>query len=201
LPAPNETGTNRLRPGARKRVEIDGDGAITERDLYYAGDAAPRVSFGIKGGLQWKGIDFSVFFQGVGQQKILRDGNLAYAFRANYTAQNSKFLNQTWTLDNPGAEYTILSRDNAFNNFNYVNSDVLVTNNRYIRLKNLQVGYTLPSKWMNKIFVDKLRVYFSGDDLWEWTKVKDGYDPEHGESSNSLFPLCRMLTFGVELTL
>lgn len=201
LPAPAETGQNRLRPGARRRVDVDGDGVITERDIYYAGDAAPRMNFGIKGGFEWKGIDFSIFFQGVGQQKILRDGNLAYPFRANYTAQNSKFLGQTWTPENPGAEYTILCRNNAFNNFNYANSDVLVTNNRYIRLKNLQIGYTFPSKWMNKIFVDKLRVYFSGDDLWEWTKIKDGYDPEHGESSNSLFPLCRYITFGVELTL
>lgn len=201
LPAPRETGAYRLRPGARKRVDIDGDGVITEKDIYYAGDMAPRISFGIKGGMDWNGIDFSVFFQGVGQQKIMRNGNLAYPFRANYTAQNSKFLGHTWTPERTDAEYTILSRDNSFNNFNYVNSDVMVTNNRYIRLKNLQVGYTIPQKWTRKAFIEKFRVYFSGDDLWEWSKVKDGYDPEHGESSNNLFPLCRMLTFGVELTL
>lgn len=201
LPAPAETGQNRLRPGARKRVDIDGDGAITDKDLFYAGDAAPRISFGIKGGLTWNGIDFSIFFQGVGQQKIMRDGYYAYPFRANWTSQNSKFLGHTWSQENTGAEYPILSRNSGFNNFNYLNTDALVTDNRYIRLKNLQVGYTLPQKWTRKAFIEKFRVYFSGDDLWEWSKIKDGYDPEHGEASNSLFPLCRMLTFGVEVTL
>lgn len=201
LPAPAETGQNRLRPGARRRVDLDGDGAITDKDLFYAGDAAPRISYGIKGGLSWNGIDFSIFFQGVGQQKIMRDGYFAYPFRANWTSQNSKFLGHTWSPENPGAEYPILSRNSGFNNYNYLNTDALVTDNRYIRLKNLQIGYTLPAKWTNKVFIEKFRVYFSGDDLWEWNKIKDGYDPEHGEASNSLFPLCRMLTFGVEVTL
>lgn len=201
LPAPAATGQNRLRPGTRRRVDLDGDGAITEKDIYYAGDTAPRISFGIKGGLSWKGIDFSIFFQGVGQQKIMRDGYYAYPFRANWTSQNSKFLGTTWSLDNPNAENPILSRNSSINNYNYLNTDALVTDNRYIRLKNLQIGYTLPQKWTRKAFVEKFRVYFSGDDLWEWTKIKDGYDPEHGEASNSLFPLCRMLTFGVEVTL
>ncbi len=201
LPAPAATGQNRLRPGTRRRVDIDGDGAITDKDIFYAGDAAPRISYGIKGGLAWRGIDFSIFFQGVGQQKIMRDGYFAYPFRANWTSQNSKFLGTTWSLDNPDAENPILSRNSAINNYNYLNTDALVTDNRYIRLKNLQIGYTLPQKWTRKAFVEKFRVYFSGDDLWEWTKIKDGYDPEHGEASNSLFPLCRMLTFGVEVTL
>lgn len=201
LPAPAESGQNRLRPGTRRRVDLDGDGAITEKDIYYAGDTAPKISYGIKGGVTWKGIDFSIFFQGIGQQKIMRDGYYAYPFRAPWTSQNSKFLGTTWSLDNPNAQNPILSRNSAINNYNYLNTDALVTDNRYIRLKNLQIGYTLPQKWTKKVFVEKFRVYFSGDDLWEWTKIKDGYDPEHGEASNSLFPLCRMLTFGVEVTL
>ena len=72
-------------------------------------------------------------------------------------------------------------------------------NNRYVRLKNLVVGYTFPQSLTSKVGVEKFRVYFSGDDLWEWTKIKDGYDPEYGEGSNNIFPLCRMLNFGVEL--
>lgn len=202
LPAPATADVNSLRPGARRRVDIDGDGVITVNDIYYAGDAAPRVSYGIKGGFSWKGIDFSIFFQGIGNQKIMREGYFAYPFRANWTSQNNKFLGNTWTPERTDAEYPILSRAGGnLNKYNYENTDALVTDNRYIRLKNLQVGYTLPQKWTSVVGVEKFRVYFSGDDLWEWTKIKDGYDPEHGEASNNLFPLCRMLTFGVELTL
>lgn len=200
LPAPSETSTNRLRPGARKRVDVDGDGVITNYDIYYAGDTAPRMSFGIKGGFEWKGLDFSIFFQGVGKQTILRNGNMYAPFVVNYCLQNNSFLGKTWTEENHSNEYTILSRDQNFNRFNYANSDVSVNNNRYIRLKNLVVGYTLPRKITSKACIERLRVYFSGDDLWEWSKVHDGYDPEYGEASSSIFPFCRMLNFGLELT-
>ena len=200
LPAPGKQKTNTLRPGARKVVDLDGDGVITRDDIYYAGDAAPRLSFGIKAGLEWKGIDFSAFFQGIGKQKILRTGNMYAPWVVNYTRQNVSFMGKMWSEENPNAEYAIASRDAAFNRWNYQNKDVSVQNNKYIRLKSLVVGYTLPKAWTSKAGINKLRVYFSGDDLWEWTKVKDGYDPEYGEASNNTFPFSRQLTFGLDLT-
>ncbi|MCC8115382.1 MAG: TonB-dependent receptor [Bacteroidales bacterium] len=200
LPAPATDGTYRLRPGARKLVDLNGDGAITTDDLYYAGDKSPRLTFGFKLGFDWKGFDVGAFFQGVWKQTLLRTGNFYAPFVVNYTSQNKTFLGKTWSEDNPTNDYCILSRDNNFNKFNYENKDVSVTNNRYIRLKNLVVGYTLPQAVTRYVGVEKFRVYFSGDDLWEWTKVKDGYDPEYGEASNNTFPFSRLLTFGVELT-
>lgn len=200
LPAPGKQKTNTLRPGARKVVDLDGDGVITRDDIYYAGDAAPRLSFGIKGGLEWKGIDFNMFFQGIGKQKILRTGNMYAPWVVNYTRQNVSFMGKMWSEENPNAEYAIASRDQNFNKWNYQNKDVSVQNNKYIRLKSLVVGYTLPKAWTTKAGLNKVRVYFSGDDLWEWTKVKDGYDPEYGEASNNTFPFSRQLTFGLDLT-
>ena len=200
LPAPAETGTNRLRPGARRYVDRNGDGAITTDDLYYAGDMAPRLTFGIKLGLEWKGIDFSAFFQGVGKQNILRTGNVYAPWVTNYTGQLTTWMGKTWTPENTNAEYTIMSRDQNFNKFNYNNVDESVQDNKYIRLKSLVVGYSLPKQWIAKAGLSKLRIYFSGDDLWEWTKVKDGYDPENGEASNNTFPFSRLLTFGVDVT-
>ena len=200
LPAPQEASTNTLRPGARKVVDLNGDGAITKDDLYYAGDMAPRLTFGFKLGLEWKGIDFSAFFQGVGKQVLLRGGYLAAPWTTNYVLQNKNFAGKMWSENNRDAEYTIASRDQHFNKWNYNNKDVSVQNNRYVRLKSLVVGYSLPQKWISKAGLSKLRVYFSGDDLWEWTKVKDGYDPEYGENSNNTFPFSRLLTFGVDVT-
>ena len=200
LPAPGENKTNTLRPGARKVVDLNGDGAITREDLYYAGDAAPRLNYGAKLGLEWKGIDFSVFFQGVWKQKVLRSGNFYAPWITNYVMQNKTFMGQMWTPENPDAEYAIASRDNSFSRWNYENKDVSVQNNRYIRLKSLVVGYTLPQQWTGRIGISKVRAYFAGDDLWEWTKVKDGYDPEYGEASNNTFPFSRLLTFGLDIT-
>lgn len=200
IPAPSDSGTGRLRPGARKVVDLDGDGAITTKDIYYAGDRDPHFTYGIKVGLEWKGLDFNAFFQGVGKQTILRGGYLAYPWGVNYTLQNKTFIGETWTPENTNAKYTIASRDQGFNNWNYQNKDISVQQNRYIRLKSLVVGYTLPKQWTTQVGLSKVRFYFSGDDLWEWTKVKDGYDPEYGENSNNTFPFSRLISFGVDVT-
>lgn len=200
IPAPQEKSTSSLRPGARKVVDANGDGAITKDDLVYKGDAEPHYVFGFKAGLEWKGIDFSAFFQGVGQQLVLRSGNLYAPFVSNYTMQISTYLGKTWTVDNPNAEYTVMSRDQNFNKWNYQNKDVSLQKSRYLRLKSLVIGYTLPKKWTSKLSMDKVRVYFSGEDLFEFTSIKDGYDPEHGEASNSTFPFSRLISFGLDVT-
>lgn len=200
LPAPGKQTTNTLRPGARKLVDLNGDGKITRDDIYYAGDAAPRLSFGFKTGLEWKGIDFNAFFQGIGKQKVLRSGYFYAPWVVNYVRQNKTFMGKMWSPENPNGEYAIASRDANFNKWNYENKDVSVQNNKYIRLKSLVIGYTLPKAWTSKAGLNKVRFYFSGDDLWEWTKVKDGYDPEYGEASNNTFPFSRQLTFGLDLT-
>jgi TonB-linked SusC/RagA family outer membrane protein len=227
LPAPQERGQNRLRPGARILADYDGDGAITTKDTYYAGDAAPHFNFGFKFGFEWKGFDFQAFMQGVGQQIVLRGGTFRAPFASNYTLQNREFIGKTWTdidilnplYDNPSTvdimetgtgsnladkntstDYTVLSRNNAFNAFNYDNKDVSVQKSRYLRLKSLIIGYTIPSSLTSKAGISNLRIYFSGDDLFEWTQIKDGYDPEYGEAGNNIFPFSRLLNVGVNIS-
>lgn len=200
IPAPKEKDPNSLRPGARKVVDVNGDGAITKADLVYKGDADPHFVFGFKAGLEWKGIDFSAFFQGTGKQNVLRGGYLYAPFIANYTMQNYTFLGKTWTPENPDAKYAVMSRYSNFNKWNYENKDVSLQNSRYVRLKSLVLGYTLPKAWTEKVSLSKVRVYFSGEDLWEWTSINDGFDPEHGEASNSTFPFSRLISFGIDVT-
>lgn len=200
LPNPAETGTNRLRPGARILVDRDGDGAITTKDTYYAGDAAPHYNFGFKLGLEYKGFDFQAFFQGVGQQIVLREGHFRAPFATNWTLQNSSFIGKTWTEDNTNTDYTVISRDGGFNAFNYDNKDISIQRSSYMRLKSLVIGYTIPKHMIAKAGLSQLRVYVSGDDLWEWTKIKDGYDPEYGEQSNNTFPFFRLLSAGINIS-
>ena len=199
------TGNTELRPGDVKRVDLSGDRQISAQgsassDLIYKGDANPHYMFGITLGGAWKGLDFNALFQGVGKQLIMRDGWMAYPFYATYTNQNPTFLGKTWTEDNPNAQYPRLTVYTARSGWNYQNNDYMLQNSRYIRLKSLVIGYTLPQIWTKKAKIEKLRVYFSGNDLWEATSIKDGFDPEMGEmSNNSGYPFARTWSFGVNI--
>lgn len=195
-----------LRPGDTKRLDLNGDYKITadgieNSDLQYLGDANPHYVFGINVGGSYRGFDLNVLFQGVGKQYIMRTGWMAYPFYAEYTNQNPNFLGKTWTVDNPNAKYPRLSSHSARAKWNYENNDFMLQNSRYIRLKSLVIGYTLPRMWTQKVALQKVRVYFSGNDLWEATSIKDGFDPEMGEvSNNSGYPFCRTWSFGVNVS-
>lgn len=127
---------------------------------------------------------------------------MAYPFRTLYTNQNPTFLGQTWTEDNPNAKYPRMTNSTQRAAWNYQNNDFMLQNSRYIRLKTLVVGYTLPQVWTRKVKLEKIRVYFSGNDLWEATSIRDGFDPEMGAASNtSGYPFARTWSFGLNVTL
>ncbi len=205
ITAVNQGTTTELRPGDVKRLDLNGDYKITgdgvgESDLQHLGDGDPHYVFGITAGGSWKGFDLNMLFQGVGKRYIMRSGWMAYPFYATYTNQNPNFLGQTWTEDNPNAKYPRLSTYTARSTWNYQNNDFMLQNSRYIRLKSLVIGYTLPKVWTKRVKLEKVRVFFSGNDLWEATSIKDGFDPEMGEvSNNSGYPFSRTWSFGVNV--
>lgn len=198
---------SQLRPGDTKRLDLNGDGVITgngskNSDLKYMGDANPHYIFGINLGGSYKGFDLGAFFQGVGKQQIMRSGYLAYPFAVLSTNQPTNFEGRTWTVDNPNAEFPRLTTNSNRANWNYASNDFMLENNAYIRLKSLIIGYTLPKSITSRAKLDRVRVYFSGNDLWEATKIKDGYDPEMGETSqNAGYPYYRTLSFGINVSL
>ncbi|MGJ7030236.1 SusC/RagA family TonB-linked outer membrane protein [Niabella hirudinis] len=194
-----------LRPGDVIRTDVAGTGNITaignkKSALIYVGDGTPHYTYGMNLGGSWKGVDLDAFFQGQLKQHIMRNGYMAYPFAALYTNQNPSFLGNTWTEENTTALYPRLTVSPARASWNYANNDFMLQNNRYIRLKTLIVGYTLPPSLTQRIKLQKLRVYFSGNDLWEATSVKDGFDPEMGEASiNSGYPFARTWSFGINV--
>lgn len=207
-PIPADNASLALRPGDVKKVDLDGNGYISalgdpakdKGDLKYMGDNAAHFVFGFNMGASWKGFDFSAFFQGVGKQYIERKDALAYPFVVVYTNQNASFIGKTWTPENTSAEFPRLSTNNIRNKYNYLHSDFMLQNNRYIRLKSLIIGYTLPKQWLAIAKIDRVRVYFSGNDLWESTSIKDGYDPEQGMGSNNAgYPFMRTWSLGLNL--
>jgi hypothetical protein len=210
LPSQGDQKVN-LRPGDTKKKDLDGNGNITaigdpakgdNGDLKYMGDAAPHYIFGLNLGASWKGFDLTAFFQGVASQYVERDGTLAYPFWAVWTNSNTSFLGKTWTAERPNAKYPRLTVNNVRSAWNYLHNDFMLQNNRYVRMKTLVIGYTLPKALAAKAKLERVRVYFSGNDLFEFTSIKDGFDPEQSlTSQNNGYPFMRTWSFGLSLGL
>ena len=200
------TATNlarRLRIGDTKKMDLDGDGSITSSgnidemngDIKYMGDAAAHYNFGLNLGLKYKNFDLNALFQGVLKQNVVRTGYMAYPFAKPWSNQPTSFIGKTWAEDNMNAAYPRMTNDKSRAPWNWANNDFLLENNRYVRLKSLVIGYNFEFEK-----IERLRVYFSGNDLFEFTKLEDGYDPEYGESTQSAYPLSRTYSLGVNLT-
>lgn len=193
---------NRLVPGSVKRVDVSGDGNITTDDLVYFGDANAHNSFGINLGFEYKGFDFSAFFQGVGKQNIVRTQTLAYPWRRWWQNQNISYINSSWTPENTNAEQPVISMNGQRNNWNYGHiNDVNVIKAKYLRAKVLSLGYSIPSTFLEKAGIERLRLSITGNDLFVISNVKDGLDPESQSNaiSGNIVPFTSTLLFGLEL--
>ncbi len=201
---------NELTPGSVRRLDLNGDNDITKDDLYYYGDTDPHFNFGINLGAEWKGFDFSAFFQGVGQQYNVRNGQMGCAFWSGWTNTNGYFMDNTWFAGsdfheaNTGAKFPLISRNGQRNNWNYKNyNDVNVINSWYVRCKQIQLGYTLPKTLLAKTPIQKVRVWVAGENLFDISNVKDGYDPE-AQASMATFRgvdvFASSVSFGLDVT-
>ncbi len=194
------TGANALRPGDTKKVDLNNDGKIDATDVKFMGDTAAHYVYGLNLSGTYGKFDISTFFQGVFEQNILRTGLLSYPFNTIYGSQTTAYIDKTWTPTNPEAEYPRMTASTARAAWNWQNNDFVLQNNAYVRLKSLVVGYTLDDLKIGNFPLDKFRVYFSGNDLWELSKVKDGYDPEYGDSSNTIYPFTRTYALGLNVS-
>ncbi|MHA7110675.1 TonB-dependent receptor [Sunxiuqinia elliptica] len=165
-------------------------------DLVYLGNTSPRYNYGITANASYKGWDFTAFFQGVGKRNFYVNNMdlmpFAYSWVNPYTIHRDY-----WTPDNRDAYFPRLY-ERGFHNYKV--SDRWVQNGAYIRLKNIQLGYTIPKKVTMRAGIEKLRVYFTGQDLWEKTKTLEIYDPEMPQGSSYRYPFTRGFAFGVNLT-
>lgn len=206
---------NRLALGDNMFKDLNGDGKITfPEDAVLLGRDDPRFSYSFNGGVDWNGVDFSFIFQGVGKRTIIRDGNWRMPAAVIFQAQNEAFVNQWWTPTRTDASLPRISTTGTINNYNYFPSDWVAENGAYIRLKNVVLGYTLPQNLTKRARIERLRVYFSGSDLWESSKIKDGWDPEStrtvsngGDAENNnvstfsqRYPFYRYYTVGLNLS-
>ena len=191
------------KPGDVKYVDADGNGTIDSNDITEVGSPLPSIEYGLNIGLTYKAFDMSMFFQGVAGNEILNVNR--YEMEAANSGYNvSSKLTNAWTPTNTNTD--IPRNVIEDNNNNYMMSDRYLENGSYFRLKNIQIGYTLPQSVLNKIKVERLRIYVNADNVFTITDY-NGYDPEvvpvnaltqgvdHGN-----YPMYKTFTAGVQLT-
>jgi hypothetical protein len=197
--------------------DVNGDGKITKGttvnapgDLGIIGNSLPRYQYGFNIDASWKGIDFNIFFQGIGKRDLWAGGNLVLP---GYTSGEPyyKGAEDYWTEDNPNAFYPRPMVYGQAATGNYQVNDRYMLNMAYLRCKTLTVGYTLPKAWMQQTKVLKnVRVYFTGENLFTFSNMKAELDPETDIKSTSnsdtrtygrSYPYYTTLSFGVQVTL
>lgn len=177
--------------------DANGDGKLDTNDRVEIGHGTvPRLSYGANLGASWNNFDFSILFQGVGNHQVYYN-NQAFRFVTVMGQSLIKDItDNAWTPENPyNSKYPIL-RNNS-NSKNNVASDAFVHNAAYLRCKNIQLGYTIPSDITKKFFVESLKVYASIDNLFTITKFP-GLDPEVG--ANVGYPTVRQYSIGLNIS-
>jgi TonB-linked SusC/RagA family outer membrane protein len=172
---------------------------IDSRDLVYLGDPFPHYEYGLTVNAAWKGLDLTVFFQGIGKRSAFMSGVGLKPFSNGANLFEHQL--DSWTEDNPNAAYPILVPE-ANSSINYMQSDKWVKDASYCRLKNVVLGYTLPDKVTQKMQIGGLRVYVSGQNLFTISNFFKGYDPEvsyGGTVGGEFYPIMQTFTFGLDL--
>lgn len=202
-------------PGDVKYKDLNGDGVITpgkstvedHGDLKRIGNSCPRYEYGIRLDMDYKGFDLGIFLQGVGKRDYWGSGSIVIPgfnyLEAWYTHQLDY-----WTPENTNAFYPRLTNNGQSNNArNFLRQTRYLLDMSYCRVKNITLGYSFPENWMRKIRLQRLRVYLSLENLFEFDHMGDvPIDPEtqyktgDGDYLGRSYPYSRTTSFGVQVT-
>lgn len=199
----NLDGNNYVNAAGRPVINSGANTVTDHGDLTYLGNTNPRYTFGITLQGRIAGFDVEMFFQGVGKRQMLIPTRTMVPFVQTY---RTPWAEQTdaWTPSNSNAKFPRLywyGSDAVETAMNGAISSHWVQDAKYISLKNLQIGYTLPAKMTQKIKIQKLRIFFTGQDIWRisgmWYK---SFDPENPNNTAWNYPFFRSFSGGVNLT-
>lgn len=197
-----------LRVGDNMFYDENGDGVLDENDYIYLGSDNPEISYSFNAHVGWKDIlTLSVVFQGAANRFVCRSAydmnNWVVPFRGIYMNSTTSSIGRTWSPSNPNAYYTPYTMDNNINVYNYQASSLTAQDGSYVRLKEVSLRFSLPRAWMgSQQAVNGFSMYVTGADLWEHTKILDGFDPEAklAKSGTAFYPFTRNVTVGFSLT-
>ncbi|MFV8324844.1 SusC/RagA family TonB-linked outer membrane protein [Flavobacterium sp. ZS1P14] len=185
------------RPGDFRWVDTDGNGSIGDDDKQFLGSNIPKYTFGLTLNLEYKNFDFMAFTQGAAGNKIFQGLRRLDVGNANY---QTRALSR-WTGEGTSNDYPRLTNDDSNGNFSKM-SDFYLEKGDYLRLKLVQLGYSLPSDAISKIGASKVRLYVTAENLLTLTKYT-GFDPEIGGGvfgiDKGIYPQARTFMFGANL--
>jgi len=188
------------KAGDIKYKDLNNNGVIDIQDQKviseYSND--PRMVYGLGANLRWKGFDFSFLFQGTAMRNMMLEGTARVMYSGGGASGNFAYLADSWTPDNPDAEYPLAWVDSR--TINNRNSSFWLKDAGYVRLKNVNVGHSFNSTWLNKHGIDRLRVYVSGYNLLTWSQLKQ-FDPEASAANGAYYPQQRNFNLGINITL
>lgn len=188
-----------VEPGDIKYLDLNGDGVVDSYDVKPIGyTSIPEIVYGFGFSLQWKAFDFSAFFQGVGHVSFstLTDQTLGFNARNSREANLfSDVYDNYWTPERLDAKYPRLYI--GTNNNNNQTSTFWMANGRYMRLKNLEIGYTLPKRISQKMAMQNMRVYLSGVNLFTFSPFKL-WDPDLQTGATN-YPNNRIINIGLTI--
>lgn len=168
-----------FKAGDLRYVDTNKDGKLTADDREYCGSSDPKIIYGFNINAGWKGIDLSLMFNGAAGVKRLFDGYEVYGNFSGDAAHPATIWRDAWTPDNHDASMPRIFYDtNSASSSRSVQSDFWLQDTSYLRLKNLQLGYTLPKGWLNSVGVENIRIYYSVENLLTFDKMKINIDPE-----------------------
>ena len=193
-----------VMPGDIKYKDVNGDGIINDNDKVAIGATTrPNLVYGFGVSAKWKGLDVNVHFQGAGKSSFFINGSSVWMFQREDFGNIFKEIanSNRWILgvnEDPNAEYPRLTYgDNSNNNRA---STFWLRDGSYLRLKTLDIGYSLPTTVVNKLRMNKIRFFFVGTNLLTFSKFKL-WDPEMASSDGKKYPLSRTFSLGVSLSL
>lgn len=212
-PVTSYPGTPPVSAGDLKFADLDGDGIINggawtledHGDYRIIGNSRNRYTYGLNLNAGWNGIDLSVFFQGVGKKNYYPGASDPYfwgIYLEPWTNINYANLYDHWTEDNPNGYLPRMKSYVAYQSGieAAATQTKYLQNARYLRLKNLQVGYTLPQNICSKMGINRFRVFFSGDNLAVWSGLYKHYDCDPEDLGGQGYPLQKAFSFGMNVT-
>jgi len=192
--------TRDTKPGYIKYQDTNGDNFITEDDRIISGGVIPEFTYQFSLNFGYKGFDLSAFFQGVQNIDTYTSLIAAQPFWFG-TAVTKEWITDAWTPDNPNARLPILTTYESSINENFRPSDFWLRDASYLRMKNLQIGYTIPNRLLSKLGVSNLKFYINGQNLLTFSKMKD-FDPEKNINGINFYeyPTVKMYSAGLNVT-
>ena len=189
-----------IMPGDIKYKDVNSDGKINENDIVPIGATRrPNLIYGFGVSALWNGLDINAHFQGAGKSSFFINGQNVYAFsEGEWGNVFEDYVGNYWSLDNPNpnAKYPRLSWNGNSNNNRA--SSLWLRDGSYLRLKTLEIGYTLPKNISRILYMSKIRIFFIGTNLLTFSKFKM-WDPEMGSSTGQQYPLTKSYTLGINI--